>query len=31
MYNRVTAMNRTEYETAIEEAVNGKLGKKTFE
>lgn len=31
MYNRVTAMNRTEYEKAIEEAVNGKLGKKKFE
>ena len=30
-HNRVTAMNRTEYEKAIEEAVNGKLGKKTFE
>jgi len=27
-HNRVTAMKRTEYEKAIEEAVNGKLGKK---
>ena len=29
-HNGVSAMNRTEYEKAIEEAVNGKLGKKTF-
>lgn len=27
-HNRITAMKRTEYEKAIEEAVNGKLGKK---
>lgn len=27
-HNRVTAMKRTEYEKAIEEAVNGKIGKK---
>ncbi len=27
-HNRVTAMKRTEYEKAIEDAVNGKLGKK---
>jgi hypothetical protein len=30
-HNRVTAMKRTEYEKAIEEAVNGKIGKKKHE
>lgn len=30
-HNRITAMKRTEYKKAIEDAVNEKLGKKTFQ